>query len=106
MHNDDRDLEKMFKQQFKAQWIINSINTIIVIIFAMFFYSNMTIMLFLLVVLVVIWLQAGMKLYNLKKAIKKMDKEKENIFFRDNDINKNVSIDEIVEDILDDEEEN
>lgn len=106
MHNDNQDLEKMFKQQFKAQLIINSINTIIVIIFAAFFYRNMTIMLFLLVVLVVIWLQAGLRLYNLKKSLKKMEKEKENIFFRDNDINKNVSIDEIVEDILDDEEEN
>lgn len=74
--NNDKDLRKMFKRQFKVQLNINLINSALIIFFIVLFRKNLTIVIFFAVLIVLFWFYSGIKLYFLQKAIKKMESGK------------------------------
>lgn len=75
--NKDKELKELFNRQFKAQMVINIISTAAMLLFMLWFYNNLTVVIFIGVAIISFWAYSGVKLYFLKKAIKKMSKEED-----------------------------
>lgn len=74
--NKQDNLIKIFKKQFKVQVIINLFNTVLILIFMIIFSNNKSVLTFSVALLIVLWLYIGLKLLYLRKAIKKLEEEK------------------------------
>lgn len=88
--NKNKDLYKMFKKQFKVQFIINLISTAAMLLFLLFFLDNKTVVIFIIALIIVFWLYSAFKLSVLWRAIKRMEKTKLSYLEKESSVEANI----------------